>query len=379
MQRLKSENSSFQKATQSRFSPSLSKIKIEPAKILQTLSFLSLGILSWLGFSYLFTLYIKILQGGSLTNFPWHTDAPVWAFKDSLAGAAIIIGVRWFFGLLSEKSKSVSRDFLILTGLIPIIAFLISAFSIQVLGLTYSGGEKPVSFDWVMGFLHELILQIFVGFTCIGYFYLSLVNQTKEKLIQAQRAKSEMELKNLQQNIEPHFLFNNLNVLSSLIESNPNTANLFLSKLAELYRYILQTQNAEVVPLKNEIAFAESYLYLIEQRFGKAYNFDWKIPKSQINGQMIVPATLQGLLENAVKHNAGNQKEPLQVRIEMDSDGNFIVVENELRRKSQTRPTSETGLENLKARYAILTEQPIEISRGEDFFKVKLPLLKLKK
>jgi ABC-type transport system involved in multi-copper enzyme maturation permease subunit len=148
MQRLKSENPSFQELTKRRFGLSLSKMKIEPSKILQTLSFLSLGILSWLGFSYLFTLYIKILQGGSLNNFPWHTDAPVWAFKHSLAGAAIIIGVRWLFGLLSEKSKSVSRDFLILTGLIPLIALINTAFGILVSGNSYTGRKTPDAYDW---------------------------------------------------------------------------------------------------------------------------------------------------------------------------------------------------------------------------------------
>lgn len=180
--------------TKRQFDSSSSKIKIEMSKILQTLSFLSLGITSWLGFSYLFTLYIKILQGRSLTDFPWHTDAPVWAFKHSLAGAAIIIGARWFFGLLTEKSKSVSRDFLILTGLIPLVAVINTAFGILVLGISHTGKKTPDAYDWTMGFLHGFVLQIFVGFTCIGYFYLSLVRQTKEKLMQAQKARNEMEL-----------------------------------------------------------------------------------------------------------------------------------------------------------------------------------------
>lgn len=143
MQRLKSEKLNFQFESEKRFARLFAQQKIEWSGVLQTLSFLSLGILSWLGFAYLFTLYIKILQGRSLTDFPWHADAPVWAFKDSLAGAAILIGTRWFFGLLSEKSKSVSRDFFILVLMIPVIAFSITAFSIQVLGLTYSGGKNP--------------------------------------------------------------------------------------------------------------------------------------------------------------------------------------------------------------------------------------------
>lgn len=348
-------------------------MKIKPSKILQTLSFLSLGVLSWLGFSYLFTLYIKILQGGSLNNFPWHTDAPVWAFKYSLAGAAIIIAVRWLFGLLSERSKSVSRDFFCLASLIPVNAFLITAFSILVLGISYTGKKIPDSYDWVMGFLHGFVLQIFVGFTCIGYFYLSLVKQTKEKLMQAQRAKSEMELKTLQQNIEPHFLFNNLNVLSSLIESNPNKANLFLTKLAELYRYILQTQTLEVVPIKDELTFAENYIYLLRERFGNAYDFVWEVPENKLNGQRIVPVALQTLIENAVKHNAGSSEKPLLIRVKLDE--RFLTVENQMREKPQTRPTPKTGLQNLRTRYAFLTNKPVEIEQSQQNFHVKLPLI----
>ena len=200
---------------------------------------------------------------------------------------------------------------------------------------------------------------------------------TQERLLAAQRAQTEMQLKLLQQQVDPHFLFNNLNVLSSLIEKNPRIANEFLDKLAELYRYILQTQNAEVVPVKDELAFARNYTQLIERRFGNAYNFDWQVLPAKLNGQMIIPAALQGLLENVVKHNAGNQKEPLQVRVELDE--NFLLVENEIRAKSNIRSTSGTGLQNLMARYEFLTEQPIEIFRDENFFSVKIPLLKLKK
>lgn len=351
--------------------------KIRSTQIPKHLAFFGLGILSWLGFSYLFILFVKIGQSRSrsIYNFPWHDDAPVWTFKYCLAGAIVIIFTKWTFGLLTEKSKSLFRDFLILIFLIPLDSFVITAFFNFVLGVGYTGGEASKDYDFVMGFLSSFITQTFVAMTCIGYFYLNLINKTKEKLRQAQQAKTAMELKTLQQNIEPHFLFNNLNVLSSLIEKNPQTANEFLNKLAELYRYILKTQNAEVVSVRDELDFARNYTQLIEQRFGAAYNFDWTVPTAKINGQMIVPAALQGLLENAVKHNAGNQKEPLQIRIELNEK--FLLVENALRPKSQTRPTSGSGLRNLTARYEFLTEQPVEIARGENVFKVKLPLLRL--
>ena len=354
--------------------------KIRSVQITQDFTLLILGILSWLGFSYLFILYIKIFQGGSIYKFPWHWDAPLSAFVESLIGAAIIIGIKRVFGLLSEKSTHIKRDFIILILTTPIIAFLIAMVFLSLnllLGFSYTGGDKPLSFDFVMQFLHAFILQTFVSSTCIGYFYLRLVNKTKERLTQAQRAKSEMELKTLQQNIEPHFLFNNLNVLSSLIETDPQIANEFLEQLADLYRYILQTQNTEIVPIKSELAFAESYVYLLEKRFGEAYVFDWQVSPEKLNGQMVIPSAVQSLIENVVKHNAGNQKEPLQIRVELDEK--FLSVENDLRPKSTAYPVSGTGLQNLKARYALLTEQPLEIARDDDFFKVKIPLLKLKK
>ena len=350
--------------------------KIQSTQLLKHLPFLGLGVLSWLGFSYLFTLYIKILQGGSLNNFPWHYDAPIFAFQDSLVGAAIIIGTRWIFSLLSEKSKSVGIDCLILMSLIPLTAFLMNAFSILVFGASYTGKKTPDNYDWVMGFLHGLILQIFVGFTCIGYFYLTLVNKTKERLLRIQRAKSEMELKNLQQNIEPHFLFNNLNVLSSLIESNPNKANDFLSKLAELYRYILKTQSVECVPIKQEIEFARNYIFLLKERFGKAYKFDWQINENKLNGQMIVPIALQSLIENTVKHNAGSNENPLLIFIKLEDD--YLSVENQIRKKSLTFQTNKSGLNNLQSRYTFLTNKSIEITQSDIFFKVKLPLIETK-
>ncbi len=349
-------------------------MKIQTSQISKHLPFLALGILSWLGFSYLYVLFLKMNLARSIHNFPWHSDAPIWTFRECLMGAAITVFVKWKFDLLTEKSKSLLRDFLILALLIPINSFLITAFHTLVLGATYSGGERSADYNWVMGIISGLIVQTFVSFICVGYFYLNLVNQTKETLLHAQQARSAMELKALQQSIEPHFLFNNLNVLSSLIESNPNKANDFLNKLAELYRYILQTQTLEVVPVKDELIFAENYIHLLQERFGDAYNFVWEVPENELNGQMIVPVALQTLIENAVKHNAGSYEKPLQIVVKLNED--FVTIENERREKPQMRPTHKTGLQNLKTRYAFLTHKPVEIEQNAQIFKVKLPLIR---
>ncbi|MEJ7860560.1 MAG: histidine kinase [Pyrinomonadaceae bacterium] len=335
-----------------------------------------LGLLGWLLFCFLFLVFIKLLMARSLERFFFHWDAVYWMFLDCLIGALLIILVKRGFDLLSENSASSSKDFLILISTIPFIAFVTTVWSIAGLEKLLAGKTHTL-YDWIMEYLIDLITQTMVGFSTISYFYVSDLIKTKERLSAAQRAQSEMQLKLLQQNVDPHFLFNNLNVLSSLVEKNPQIAAEFLTKLAELYRYILHTQNTEVISLKEELIFAQNYLYLLEKRFGRAYDFDWRISAAKINGQMIVPAALQGLLENVVKHNAGNHKEPLKILVEMEKD--FLLVENEVRAKSNKPLMSGTGLENLKARYAFLTEQPIEILQGESVFRVKLPLLEIKK
>ena len=347
--------------------------KISSTQTLKHLAFFGLGCLSWLGFSYLYSFTVKILESGSIYKYTWTSDTPKWFFLFCIIGAFILILTKWIFGLLTENSKSVFRDFLILILLIPFNSILIIGFLTFVLRGSASGGNKPIEYDLVAGFLIGFMIQMFVAMTCIGYFYLNLVNTTKERLIAAQQAKMAMELKTLRQNIEPHFLFNNLNVLSSLIESNPMRANDFLSKMSEIYRYILQSQNTEFVLLKDEIKFAKDYIYLLKERFGTAYDFDWQIREEKLNGQMIVPVSLQSLIENAVKHNAGNPEKPLQIAIKLENE--YLTVENEMREKLLTFQTNKSGLENLKNRYAFLTEKPLEITQNASLFKVKLPLL----
>ena len=181
--------------------------KIRSTQVFRHPTFLVLGILSWLGFSYLFLLFIKLGQGRSLSNFPWHYDAPIWAFRECLIGAAAIIFIKWKFDLLTEKSKSVLRDFVVLLSLIPINSLITTSYMILGLGLVYAGGGASKEYEFAMSFLSGFIKQTFVAMTCIGYFYLTLVNKTKEKLAAAQQVKTEMELKTLRQNIEAHFLF----------------------------------------------------------------------------------------------------------------------------------------------------------------------------
>ncbi len=332
-------------------------------------------VIGWVLFSFLFLFFIRIFLFGSLEKFTFPWDAPLWTILNCFIGGFLIWFFREKFKLLNEDSGSISRDFYIMVATIPVTVLILTVWSIGNEKFLFS--KSHTYYDWVWEYLFNFIIQTVVTFSSISYFYISALNATKERLLAAQRAQSEMQLKILQQHIEPHFLFNNLNVLSSLIEKNPQTANEFLDKLAQLYRYILHTNNAEIVSIRDELEFAENYMYLLQKRFGAAYDFDWQIPDSKINGQMIVPTALQSLLENVVKHNAGSGKNPLRICVKLN--GQSLIVENEIRPKSPNAAPSGTGLQNLRARYVLLTENPLEIEQSEDIFTVKIPLLEMKK
>lgn len=335
-----------------------------------------LGLLGWLIFCYVFLVYVKLSMAGSLERFFFHWDAPLWLFIQCIIGEGIIVFVKKRFNLLSEHSASTNRDFFILVSLIPLISLVCSFWGVYLVEDLYFG-KSHTWYNWIMDYLINFIVQTVVCFSCISYFYIMALTKTQERLSAAQLAQSEMQLRVLQQKVDPHFLFNSLNVLSTLVDKKPKIAGEFIARMAELYRYILHTQNIEIVPLKDELDFAESYLYLLRQRFGEAYDFQWHIESAEIDDQMIVPAALQGLLENVVKHNAGDQTEPLKVKVELSED--CLRVENEIRAKSGLPATSGTGLQNLIARYRFLTEKPIEILRNGNIFSVSIPLLKLKR
>ena len=192
-------------------------------------------------------------------------------------------------------------------------------------------------------------------------------------LTKIEKEKKESELLLLKSQIDPHFLFNNLNTIDSLIDSNPKSAKIYLNKLSTLYRYLISNKDFEVVPLEDELEFAKNYMYLIECRFGDAYLFEIKNDLKNTNDYLIPPGALQTLLENIVKHNHGNSSSPIKTNINITEDS--IIVSNNINAKNKFVESTGIGLTNLKARYNLLTDIAIEIESNKNFI-VKLPILK---
>jgi len=182
------------------------------------------------------------------------------------------------------------------------------------------------------------------------------------------------ELRALRSQVNPHFLFNNLNSLDELIDSNPAEAKKYVNRLAQLYRYLINSKDNDVVTLKEEMAFAENYIYLLKQRYGESYVFNIEADLDNYENVLIPPASLQLILENVVKHNIGNIDNPLKTNILLTDS--HITIENEKRSKKSISDMG-TGINNLTLRYNLLSDRPIKIDDKEDSFSISLPLIPL--
>ncbi|MDG4716316.1 histidine kinase [Winogradskyella marincola] len=203
------------------------------------------------------------------------------------------------------------------------------------------------------------------------YFYNSFQkNKIKEQKVIAGAASAKFDA--LKNQLDPHFLFNSLNVLTSLIEENPDSAQKFTTALSKVYRYVLEQKNKELVTVDEELNFARTYMSLLKMRFEDSIIFE--IPDKASNPESkVVPLSLQLLLENAVKHNMVTSSKPLHIKIY--EDGNHLVVMNNLQPKQIVKKSSGVGLENIKQRYQLLTERKVYINQREKDFAVAIPML----
>lgn len=191
----------------------------------------------------------------------------------------------------------------------------------------------------------------------------------EQKLI-AKSANAQFE--SLKNQLDPHFLFNSLNVLSSLIDENPSQAQKFTSSMSKIYRYVLEQKDKELVTIEDEIEFAKTYCGLLKTRFEDSVNFIFDVKEVDLR-RFVVPLSLQLLLENCIKHNLATSSKPLLIRI--FTEGDTLCIENNLQIREQIKESAGIGLANIVQRYSLLTKKNVFIERSEDHFKVKLPIL----
>jgi sensor histidine kinase YesM len=179
----------------------------------------------------------------------------------------------------------------------------------------------------------------------------------------------------LQNQMSPHFLFNSLNTLATIIPENPQAAVKFTEKLSDVYRYILQNKDRELVSLKEEIEFVKSYIFLLKMRYPDNFSAAFNVA-AKYHQLTIPPLTLQMLIENAIKHNIVSKSKPLKVDIYIEN-GKSIVVKNNLQKKPSLERSTKTGLENISKRYSILGGKKIDVITSTSNFMVAVPLIDL--
>jgi LytS/YehU family sensor histidine kinase len=251
-------------------------------------------------------------------------------------------------------------------GLLALTVYTVSATYLVV-------GSADVVFNLNIGAISETV-YISMGITLVISVLLtsrSFLFNWRQTAIDAEKFKRESTVarfESLRSQVNPHFLFNSLNALTNLVYEDQDKAAKFIKQLSEVYRYLLETRDKEIVPLEEEKRFLDSYLYLQKIRFGEKLNIYISLEDKSF---MLPPLALQMLVENAIKHNEISEEHPLTIKVYFDNDS--IVVENNLQRKSGIDENSPgVGLENICKRYEFLTDRRVEVYQNGKFV-VRLP------
>ena len=215
-----------------------------------------------------------------------------------------------------------------------------------------------------------IAIVVLLGIHAFHFYKVFQENRLKEQKIIAGTASAKFE--SLKNQIDPHFLFNSLNVLSSLIEENPENAQRFTTSLSKIYRYVLEQKDKELVSVEEELAFAKTYMNLLKMRFENSLFYE--LPTTNLNPEAkVVPLSLQLLLENTVKHNVVSEQKPLHIRIFIEGD--YLVIQNDYQKKDVLQERKGVGLQNIINRYGIITKRKVLIEQNEQTFTVKIPVL----
>ncbi len=283
----------------------------------------------------------------------------------------------YYFGfLLKQFPNQVFKARNLLKGLLGGISvtllslFLIRAFTEII--IDKRSFSEFIAFEKIEYYYISFIISVVVTaiFYSVYYYRNKQENRVTEQKIIAGTASAKFDA--LKNQLDPHFLFNSLNVLTSLIEENPEAATRFTTSLSKVYRYVLEKKNKELVTLEEELQFAELYMSLLAVRFEDSIVFT-KPTKLENPQAKVVPLSLQLLLENAVKHNQVMPSKKLHINI--SEENGTLIVTNNIQPKQVLKESTGVGLRNIRDRYALLTQRNVTIQENRKEFSVAIPIL----
>lgn len=229
----------------------------------------------------------------------------------------------------------------------------------------FLANERPANY------LFAIVITFLVTLSLYSFHFYKAYNENKVKEQKVIAGTASAKFETLKNQIDPHFLFNSLNVLSSLIEENPENAQKFTTSLSKIYRYVLEQKDKELVSIEEELAFAKTYMNLLKMRFENSLTYE--LPTVFNPESKVEPLSLQLLLENTVKHNIVSEQKPLHINIFIDKD--YLCIQNNFQKKEVLQDRQGVGLQNIINRYGIITKRKVLIEQNEQTFTVKIPIL----
>ena len=286
----------------------------------------------------------------------------------------IWMGSNWIHSKLRSYFKVGANPFPKIASLCAIC--LLYGISIGTISTMIWFSISKDKFNWNSLLKFNIICGLAIVLFTLVYeiLFLNKERELDSKIVrQLDRERSRAELEALNNELDPHFIFNSLNTLNHLILNNPQQAYLFNNKLAQVYKYFLINKNNELISLSDELEFIDSYFFLLQMRHDDKLNLQTELNENNERLVMIPPLALQILVENAIKHNEFSHSNPLLIKIAMNHQ--YLKVSNNMRPKPYLVNSTGIGLKNLSSRYRILCNRDIVIENTEDEFTVKLPLI----
>jgi two-component system, LytTR family, sensor kinase len=322
-------------------------------------------------YSYLNTIFSNVYTAYKI-EAPWYISLSV------MIAITILVwdGNCLVQKILSKFYPSLQKLHLILVGfLIGIIlasaASLLLVYSVETYILHNS--NEVLEMPMKLAFTYSTRVNLFLHIINALFIYGRAYKTAQLEAAELKRITAQAQLQSIKNQINPHFLFNNLNVLASLVMKENADANKFIEEFSSVYRHMLNNQEKELIPLQEEIAFIKPYIYLLEKRFPESIAIHINIAEKYYSWYM-VPIALQMLIENAIKHNVLSKAKPLTITL--SANGNQqISVSNNRQPKLAAEPSTQLGLQNIAKRYEIITREKIKIENNAITFSVSLPLI----
>jgi LytS/YehU family sensor histidine kinase len=324
---------------------------------------------------------LMILFGNAITLFELPLREFTWRILLSnslyalIIGGAMALGIFRIIAWLDRKYPWLQNPGKrIVYQLVFTIGYCLGVVALFILIFAWFNRERITDEILVSNvmFMVKVTLFFLILSMLITNAILFFVNWKKSAVVQEQLKREQLDLQyeTLKNQVNPHFLFNSLNAITSLIKKEPDKAIEFTRKLSEVYRYVLEQRDNEIVPVERETKFLESYVFLQKIRFGKNLKVTVEVGERD---RYIIPLSLQMLVENAIKHNIVSAEFPLHVEI-FSENGEYLVVRNNVKKKPSGK-SSGIGLENIRSRYEFFTSKPVVVENDEKSFVVKIPMI----